>query len=144
MKSWTKSELVLSVLAALAAMAAARYLAPPLGRLLSNRLFNSALISMFLMVLLPVPVMGIPFFRWGRRGRRIWPWALFLAVCLGLLFLLIRNLSAAAHLVAVFTDFYDMESTAFYLLFALLICGGMLAGVLIGALLSRLFPKRYA
>ena len=54
------------------------------------------------------------------------------------------DLSTAARLVAVVTDFYDMESTGFFLLFALLCCGGMLVGVLIGTFLGRMFPKRYA
>ena len=34
--------------------------------------------------------------------------------------------------------------TGFFLLFALLCCGGMLVGVLIGTFLGRMFPKRYA
>ena len=137
MKSWTKSELALSVLAALVAMVAARFLGPLLGQLLSD----SGLLSFYLMFLVSALVMAPPFFCWARCGRRIWPWALVLAAFLGLLFLLSRNLSAAAHLIAAFTDFYDMESTSFYLLAALLICGGMLAGVGLAAILARIFPK---
>lgn len=99
---------------------------------------------MFLMFLLPIPVMGIPFFRWARRGRRIWPWAAGLALCLGAVVLLSRNLPVAARMVAVFTDFYDHESTGFSLLFTLLIGGGMMAGVLLGGFLARLFPHKSA
>ena len=93
------------------------------------------------MFLFPVPVMALPFFHWDRRGKPIWPWVAVLIVCLGVIVLLTRNLPVAARIIAVFTDFYDLESTGFYLLFALLICGGMLVGVLAGALLARLFPK---
>lgn len=134
---WTKSELALSVLAALAAILAGRFLGPLLGQLLSS----SALPSLFLMFLFPIPVMALPFFHWDRRGKPIWPWVTVLIVCLGVIVLLTRNLPVAARIIAVFTDFYDLESTGFYLLFALLICGGMLVGVLVGALLARLFPK---
>lgn len=137
---WTKSELALSVLAALAAILAGRFLGPLLGQLLSS----SALLSLFLMFLFPIPVMALPFFHWDRRGKPIWPWVAVLIVCLGVIVLLTRNLPVAARIIAVFTDFYDLESTGFYLLFALLICGGMLVGVLVGALLARLFPKERA
>ena len=74
-------------------------------------------------------------------GRAIWPWILVLTICLGLLFLLSRNLDTAAHLVAVFTDFYDTESTAFLLLFAMLTCGGMLFGVLLAAAVAWVLRK---
>lgn len=139
-KTWAKRERLLSVLAALAALAAGRFLGPLLGHLFPS----NALFSMFLMFLLPIPVMGIPFFRWARRGRRIWPWAAGLALCLGAVVLLSRNLPVAARMVAVFTDFYDYESTGFYLLFTLLIGGGMMAGVLLGGFLARLFPHKSA
>lgn len=140
MRAWTKRERGLSVLAALAAIAAGRFLGPLLGQLLSD----NGLVSMLLMCLLPIPVMGVPFFRWARRGRRIWPWAAGLTVCLGTAVLLSRNLPVAARIIAVFTDFYDFESTGFILLFALLIGGGMLVGVLAGGLLARLLPQKRA
>ena len=115
---WTKSELALSVLAALAAILAGRFLGPWLGQLLSS----NVMLSFFLMFLFPVPVMALPFFHWDRRGKPIWPWVAVLIVCLGVIVLLTRNLPVAARIIAVFTDFYDLESTGFYLLFALLIC----------------------
>lgn len=139
-KTWAKRERLLSVLAALAALAAGRFLGPLLGHLFPS----NALFSMFLMFLLPIPVMGIPFFRWARRGRRIWPWAAGLALCLGAVVLLSRNLPVAARIMAVFTDFYDHESTGFSLLFAMLMVGGMLLGVLLGALLARLSAQKRA
>ena len=83
----------------------------------------------------------MPFFLWARKGRRVWPWILVLTICLRLLFLLSRNLDTAAHLVAVFTDFYDTESTAFLLLFAMLTCGGMLFGVLLAAAVAWVLRK---
>lgn len=66
---------------------------------------------------------------------------MILTICLGLLFLLSRNLDTAAHLVAVFTDFYDTESTAFLLLFAMLACGGMLFGVLLAVAVAWVLRK---
>ena len=135
-KSWTNRERLLSVLAALAAIGAGRFLGPLLGQLFSG----SALFSMFLMFLFPILVMGVPFFRWARRGRRIWPAGL--ALCLGAVVLLSRNLPVAARMVAVFTDFYDYESTGFYLLFALLMGGGMLLGVLLVWQLDRMGDRR--
>lgn len=137
---WTKSELALSVITVLAAIAAGRFLGPLLGQLLSS----NVMLSFFLMFLLPIPVMALPFFHWDRRGKPIWPWVAVLILCLGAIVLLSRNLPVAARIIAVFTDYYDFESTGFYLLFALLICGGMLVGVLVGALLARLFPKERA
>ena len=147
-KTWAKRELALSGLAALSAIAAGRFLGPLLGSalepLLGHLFPSSALFSMFLMFLLPIPVMGVPFFRWARRGRRVWPWAAGLIVCLGIIVLLSRNLPAAARIIAVFTDFYDLESAGFFLLSALLMVGGMLLGVLLGSLLARLSPQRRA
>lgn len=147
-KTWAKRELALSVLAALAAIMAGRFLGPLLGAALEplpGHLFPSdTLFSMFLMFFLPIPVMGVPFFRWARRGRRVWLWAAGLALCLGAVVLLSRDLPAAARIIAVFTDFYDLESTGFYLLFTLLTGGGMLLGVLLGALLAKLFPQKRA
>lgn len=134
---WTKSELALSVITAVIAIAAGRFLGPWLGQLLSS----NVMLSFFLMFLFPIPVMALPFFHWDRRGKPIWAWIAVLIVCLGAIVLLSRNLPVAARVIAVFTDFYDLESTGFYLIFALLICGGMLVGVLVGALLARLFPK---
>ncbi|MBS6354663.1 hypothetical protein, partial [Oscillibacter sp.] len=112
------------------------------GRLLGRVLPGSAtLLLLFLYAWVAALVMGTPFFLWARRGRRVWPWILVLTICLGLLFLLIRNLNTAAHLVAVFTDFYDTESTAFLLLFAMLTCGGMLFGVVLAAIVAWVLHK---
>lgn len=139
MKSWTKQELALSVLTALAAVICFFAASPLLGRLLPG----NTLACLFFLFWISALVMGTPFFYWARRGRRIWPWALVLAAFLGLLFLLSWNLSAAAHLIAAFTDFYDMESTGFYLLFAMLCCGGMLTGVALAALSSWIVQKSF-
>ena len=40
------------------------------------------LLSLFLYACISALVTGGPFFLWARRGRRIWPWVLALAVCL--------------------------------------------------------------
>lgn len=138
MKSWSKRELVLSTLVVLAAMIVPYVVVRSLGRLLPS---SATLFLLFLYAWVSALVMGVPFFLWARMGRRVWPWILGLAVCLGVLFLLSRNLNIAAHLVAVFTDFYDWESTAFLLLFAMLTCGGMLFGVLLAAVIAWILRK---
>lgn len=140
MRSWPWRDLILSVLTAAAAVAAFFAAAPLLGSL---RLFPT-IPCLLILFWIPALVMAGPFFHWVRRGRRPLVWILVLAACLGLVLLLMADLSAAARLVAVVTDFYDMESTGFFLLFALLCCGGMLVGVLIGSFLGRMFPKKYA
>lgn len=140
MRSWPWRDLILSVLTAAAAVAAFFAAAPLLGSL---RLFPT-IPSLVILFWIPILVMAGPFFHWVRRGRRPRIWILVLAACLGLVLLLMADLSTAARLVAVVTDFYDAESTGFFLLFALLCCGGMLVGALIGTFLGRMFPKRYA
>ncbi len=140
MRSWPWRDLILSVLTAAAAVAAFFAAAPLLGSL---RLL-SAVPCLVILFWVPVLVMAGPFFHWVRRGRRPRVWILVLAACLALVLFLMQDLSMAARLVAAVTDFYDTESTGFFLLFALLCCGGMLVGVLIGAFLGRMFPKKYA
>ena len=141
MKSWSKRELALAVLVVLAAIFVP-YAAVPLLARLEQLLSSSATpLILFLYAWISALVTGMPFFLWARKGRRVWPWILVLTICLGLLFLLSRNLDTAAHLVAVFTDFYDTESTAFLLLFAMLTCGGMLFGVLLAASVACVLRK---
>ena len=141
MKSWSKRELALAVLVVLAAIFVP-YAAVPLLARLEQLLSSSATpLILFLYAWISALVTGMPFFLWARKGRRVWPWILVLTICLGLLFLLSRNLDTAAHLVAVFTDFYDTESTAFLLLFAMLTCGGMLFGVALAAIVAWFLRK---
>ena len=141
MKSWSKRELALAVLVVLAAIFVP-YAAVPLLARLEQLLSSSATpLILFLYAWISALVTGMPFFLWARKGRRVWPWILVLTICLGLLFLLSRNLDTAAHLVAVFTDFYDTESTAFVLLIAMLTCGGMLFGVLLVAAVAWVLRK---
>ena len=141
MKSWSKRELALAVLVVLAAIFVP-YAAVPLLARLEQLLSSSATpLILFLYAWISALVTGMPFFLWARKGRRVWPWILVLTICLGLLFLLSRNLDTAAHLVAVFTDFYDTESTAFLLLFAMLTCGGMLLGVALAAAVAWVLRK---
>lgn len=141
MKSWSQRELALAVLVVLAAIFVP-YAAVPLLARLEQLLSSSATpLILFLYAWISALVTGMPFFLWARKGRRVWPWILVLTICLGLLFLLSRNLDTAAHLVAVFTDFYDTESTASLLLFAMLTCGGMLFGGLLAAAVAWVLRK---
>ena len=129
MKSWSQRELALAVLVVLAAIFVP-YAAVPLLARLEQLLSSSATpLILFLYAWISALVTGMPFFLWARKGRRVWPWILILTICLGLLFLLSRNLDTAA------------ESTAFLLLFAMLACGGMLFGVLLAVAVAWVLRK---
>ena len=126
MKSWSQRELALAVLVVLAAIFVP-YAAVPLLARLEQLLSSSATpLILFLYAWISALVTGMPFFLWARKGRRVWPWILILTICLGLLFLLSRNLDTAAHLVAVF---------------AMLACGGMLFGVLLAVAVAWVLRK---
>ena len=70
MKTWTKRERLLSVLAALAAVISFFAASPLLGRLLPD----NALLYLYILFWIAALVMAIPFFCWARRGRRLWSW----------------------------------------------------------------------
>ena len=135
MKSWSKRELALAVLVVLAAIFVP-YAAVPLLARLEQLLSSSATpLILFLYAWISALVTGMPFFLWARKGRRCPDFCSKGRATPG------RNLDTAAHLVAVFTDFYDTESTAFLLLFAMLTCGGMLFGVLLAAAVAWVLRK---
>ncbi|WP_300135510.1 hypothetical protein, partial [uncultured Oscillibacter sp.] len=107
MKGWAPRELALGVLVIFAAPAVPYVTFRLLGDLMSLFFGTvpliSTLLSLFLYSCISALVTGGPFFLWARRGRRIWPWILVLAVCLGLLFLSALNSNTTFHLVAVVT-----------------------------------------
>ena len=138
MRSWSKRELGLSALVVLAAVTAPYVVARFLGRLLPG---SATLFLLFLYSWIAALVMGTPFFLWARQGRRIWPWILGLAVCLGLLLLLATDVNAADDLLAVITGYHNNEATGFLLLFAMLTCGGMLFGVALAAAVAWVLRK---
>ena len=101
---------------------------------------RDALVSVPLRLYL-CPGDGGPFFLWARRGRRIWPWVLALAVCLGLFRLLCIDINATNNLLALVTGYHNNESTAFHLLYLRVCYSGMLFGVALAAIVAWFLRK---
>ena len=134
MKSWSKRELALAVLVIFAAVIAPYVVTRSLGRLLPG---SATLFLLFLYAWVAALVTGVPFFLWARRGRRVWPWILVLAVCLGLFVLWGMNL----NLMAVITGYYNTEATAFRLIYLIMCYAGMLAAVVLAAAVAWVLHK---
>ena len=137
MRSWSKRELALAVLVILAAPAVPYVLFCLLEDLLSFSLIIGALPFLFLYACISALVTGVPFFLWARRGHRIWPWCLVLAVCLGLFVLWGMNLNLMADI----TGYYNTEATAFRLLYLIVCYVGMLAAVALAAVVTWILRK---
>ena len=134
MKSWSKRELALAVLVVLAAVIAPYVVTRSLGRLLPG---SVTLFLLFLYAWVAALVTGVPFFLWSRRGRRVWPWILVLAVCLGLFVLWGMNLNLMADI----TGYYNTEATAFRLIYLIVCYIGMLLGVALAAAVAWVLHK---
>lgn len=134
MKSWSKRELALAVLVVLAAVIAPYVVTRSLGRLLPG---SVTLFLLFLYAWVAALVMGVPFFFWARKGRRVWPWILVLAVCLGLFVLWGMNLNLMADI----TGYYNTEATAFRLIYLIVCYIGMLLGVALAAAVAWVLHK---
>lgn len=145
MKSWSQRELALGVLVIFAAPAVPYVTFRLLGDLMSLFFGTvpliSTLLSLFLYACISALVTGGPFFLWARRGRRIWPWILVLAVCLGLLFLSALNSNTTFHLVAVVTGYHNSEYIGFLLLYLIICYQGMLLGVALAAAAAWVLRK---
>ena len=141
MKSWSKRELALAVLVIFAAPAVPYVIFRLLGDLLSLSLRTIPLIgtlpSLFLYACIAALVTGVPFFLWSRRGRRVWPWILVLAVCLGLFVLWGMNLNLMADI----TGYYNTEATAFRQIYLIVCYIGMLLGVALAAAVAWVLHK---
>ena len=124
MKSWSKRELALAVLVIFAAVIAPYVVTRSLGRLLPG---SATLFLLFLYAWVAALVMGVPFFFWARKGRRVWPWALVLVACLGLFVLWGMNLNLMADI----TGYYNTEAAAFRLIDLIVCYAGMLAAVIL-------------
>lgn len=141
MKSWSQRELALAVLVVLAAIFVP-YAAVPLLARLEQLLSSSATpLILFLYAWISALVTGMPFFLWARKGRRVWPWVLALAVCLGLFRLLCININATNNLLALVTGYHNNESTAFHLLYLRVCYSGMLFGVALAAIVAWFLRK---
>ena len=134
MKSWSKRELALAVLVVLAAVIAPYVVTRSLGRLLPG---SVTLFLLFLYAWVAALVMGVPFFFWARKGRRVWPWILVLAVCLGLFVLWGMNLNLMADI----TGYYNTEATAFRLIYLIVCYIGMLAAAVLAAAVAWVLRK---
>ena len=141
MKSWSQRELALAVLVALAAPAVPYVIFRLLWDLQSHFLGTvpsiGTLPSLFLYACISALVTGVPFFLWARRGRRVWPWILVLAVCLGLFVLWGMNLNLMADI----TGYYNTEATAFRLIYLIVCYIGMLLGVALAAAVAWVLRK---
>lgn len=134
MKSWSKRELALAVLVIFAAVIAPYVVTRSLGRLLPG---SATLFLLFLYAWVAALVMGVAFFFWARKGRRVWPWILVLAVCLGLFVLWGMNLNLMADI----TGYYNTEATAFRLIYLIVCYIGMLLGVALAAAVAWVLRK---
>ena len=145
MKSWSKRELALAVLVIFAAPAVPYVTFRLLGDLLALSLRSLPIIgtipSLLLYAGISALVTGVPFFLWARQGRRIWPWVLVLAVCLGLLLLSALNSNTTFHLVAVVTGYHNSEYIGFLLLYLIICYQGMLLGVALAAAVAWVLHK---
>ena len=145
MRSWSKRELALAVLVVFAAPAVPYVTFRLLGDLLSFSLRTIPLIgtlpSLLLYAGISALVTGVPFFLWARKGRRLWPWVLVLAACLGLLLLSALNSNTTFHLVAVVTGYHNSEYVGFLLLYLIVCYIGMLAAVVLAAAVAWILRK---
>ena len=73
-----------------------------------------------------------------KRDKRIWPAATILAVAMALLGLAGKYLSVFTRFVKLVTGHYNAEANGFFLLMMLLMFGGALVGIGIGALISAI------
>lgn len=138
MKSWSIRELALAVLVIFAAVIAPYVVTRSLGRLLPG---SATLFLLFLYAWVAALVTGVPFFLWARRGRRVWPWILVLAVCLGLLLLSALNSNTTFHLVAAVTGYHNSEYIGFLLLYLIVCYIGMLAAAVLAAAVAWVLHK---
>lgn len=97
----------------------------------------STLLSMAAFALLPCLCAVFVTCKLKKRAKGIWLPIAVPAVFDLLWILLSFDLSVATDFVSVFTGYDSNEATAFFLLFAILFCSGLLVGAVLGAVLCR-------
>ena len=133
--TWSKFEILVTCLSVAIIPLAARLISivPTLifapGSLLLTYLSFS---SLFLVPLIGAAIL-VRFLK--SRGKRIWPAATILAVVMVLLGLAGKYLSEFTRFVKLITGHYNAEANGFFLLMMLLMFGGALVGIGIGALI---------
>lgn len=134
MKSWTWKDLALTVLGNLLTIALTFALVTAIGYLLSA---NTPL-SFLMLFTFPLVGSAVMAFLLKHRGLRLWKAVCVLGLFLLALFLMAQDLNPVAKFFASITGHYNTEAMGFALLFAMIYCGGLLAGALPGWLVYRL------
>lgn len=133
MKSWTWKDLALAVLGNLLTIAVTFALAPTVGRLFD------ADARIFLLALFLLPLVGSAATAFLLKQRRLRLWK---AACLLALFLMAQDLHPVTKFFSHITGYYNPEAMGFSLLYAMIYCGGLLAGTLPGWLVYRLTHRK--
>lgn len=77
-----------------------------------------------------------------RRGLRLWKAVCILILFLIALFLMGQDLHPVTKFFSRITGYYNPEAMGFSLLYAMIYCGGLLAGALPGWLVYRLMHRK--
>ena len=128
MRPWTPKDLALAGVGNLLTAALTFALIPVMGNLrpISPWLYLGALLA------LPLAGSAVTAFLLKRRGVRLWGAVCVLGLFLIALFLMAQALTPVTKFVSYITGHYNSEAMAFSLLFAMVYCGGLLAGALPG------------
>jgi len=106
-----------------------------IAAMLCGTLMVPALLSMAVFALLPCLGAIFVIYRLKKQAKGIWLPIAVPAVFDLLWILLAFDLSAATDFVSIFTGYDNNEASAFFLLFAILFCSGLLVGAILGACL---------
>ena len=136
MKNWTGKDYGFYIGSVVLSYALARVAA-----MLCGTLMVSALLSMALFALLPCLCSLFMTRRLKKREKGLWLPIAVPAVFDLLWILLSFDLSIATDFVSIFTGYDNNEATAFFLLFAILFCSGLLVGAVWGSCLPRQTEK---
>lgn len=136
MKNWTGKDYGFYIGSVVLSYALARVAA-----MLCGTLMVSALLSMALFALLPCLCSLFMTRRLKKREKGLWLPIAVPAVFDLLWILLSFDLSIATDFVSIFTGYDNNEATAFFLLFAILFCSGLLVGAVLGSCLPRQTEK---
>lgn len=138
MKSWTWKGLALAVLGNLFTATLTFALATVIGYLLSA---NTPL-SLLMLFTFPLAGSALMAFLLKRRGLRLWKAVCILILFLIALFLMGQDLHPVTKFFSRITGHYNPEAMGFSLLYAMIYCGGLLAGALPGWLVYRLMHRK--
>lgn len=138
MKSWTWKGLALAVLGNLFTAALTFALATVIGYLLSA---NTPL-SLLMLFTFPLAGSTLMAFFLKHRGLRLWKAVCILILFLIALFLMGQDLHPVTKFFSRITGHYNPEAMGFSLLYAMIYCGGLLAGALPGWLVYRLLYRK--